>query len=111
MNVLIEQLNVWGSRALPVAWAMLWQSSLLIGLLLILDAGVGRKLRPGVRYALWLLVLVKLVLPPSLALPTGAAWWLRPAAHSARPQFNAPATVTSGLAAAPMTSQPASVAA
>ena len=31
------------------------------------------------RYALWLVVLVKLLLPPSLAFPTGPGWWLRPA--------------------------------
>ena len=36
-----------------------------------------RKIRPAVRYTLWFVVFVKLLLPPTLALPTGAAWWLR----------------------------------
>jgi general secretion pathway protein D len=58
---------------------MLWQSSLLIGLLFALDMLMRRKLRPALRYALWLVVLVKLVLPPSLAVPTSPGWWLRPA--------------------------------
>src|SRR5205814_2597015 len=34
----------------------------------------------AVRYSRWLIVLAKLLLPPSLALPTGLAWWLRPSA-------------------------------
>jgi general secretion pathway protein D len=58
---------------------MLWQSSLLIGLLFALDLLMRRRVRPAVRYALWLVVLVKLVLPPSLAVPTSPGWWLRPA--------------------------------
>jgi hypothetical protein len=58
---------------------MLWQSSLLIGVLFALDLLLRRKLRAAVRYALWLVVLVKLLLPPSLAFPTGPSWWLRPA--------------------------------
>jgi hypothetical protein len=42
------------------------------------DFLLRRKLRASVRHALWLVVLVKLLLPPTLALPTGLAWWLRP---------------------------------
>ena len=55
---------------------MLWQSSLLIAFVFALDFLLARKIRASVRYALWLAVLVKLLLPPTLALPTGAAWWL-----------------------------------
>lgn len=79
MNAPIEALNAWADPALRFAWPMLWQSSLLIGLLFVLDLLMSRKLRPAVRYAFWLLVLVKLLLPPSLAFPTGAGWWLRTA--------------------------------
>ena len=87
MNSLIEALNVWGDHALRFAWPMLWQSSLLIALLFALDLLTRRKLRPAVRYALWLVVLVKLLLPPSLAFPTGPGWWLRQAkAAPARPR-------------------------
>ena len=61
---------------------MFWQSSLLIGLLWAIDLVLRRRLRAAVRYALWLMVLVKLVLPPSLAFPTGLGWWLRAAPTS-----------------------------
>jgi general secretion pathway protein D len=87
MNLVIETLNVWADHALRFAWPMLWQSSLLIGLLFALDLLMRRKLRPAVRYALWLIVLVKLLVPPSLAFPTGPGWWLRSAkAAPARPR-------------------------
>jgi bla regulator protein BlaR1 len=76
MNSLIETLNQWGGHFLNLAWPILWQSSLLIALVLALDLLLARKIRASIRYALWLAVLVKLLLPPTLALPTSAAWWL-----------------------------------
>ncbi len=80
MNSLVEHLNRWGADALALAWPMLWQSSLLVVVLFALDFALRRKVRAAIRYAFWLVLLVKLVLPPTLALPTGASWWLRPAA-------------------------------
>ncbi len=80
MNSTILTLNHWAGPVLAFAWPMLWQSSLLIGFLLALDLVFRRKLRASVRYAVWLVVLAKLALPPSMALPTGLGWWLRPAA-------------------------------
>src|SRR5262249_8416698 len=77
MNSFIETLNVWGQHALRFAWPMFWQSSLLIVLLFAIDFLLRRKVRAAVRYALWSLLLIKLLLPPSLALPTSVAWWLR----------------------------------
>src|SRR6476619_2241714 len=76
MNSMIESLNLWGRQALDLAWPMFWQSSLLIVVVLALDLVLRHKVRAAVRYALWLVVLLKLVLPTSLALPTGVAWWL-----------------------------------
>ena len=102
MNSLIETLNVWADHAFRFAWPMLWQSSLLMGTLFALDLLLRRKLRPAVRYALWLVVLVKLLLPPSLAFPTSAGWWLRPGTVApARPR---PTTmvVTYGAPPAPV---------
>ena len=78
MNSLVPALNGWGGDFFRFAWPMLWQSSLLIGIIFLLEFALRRKLRASVRYALWLVILVKLLLPPSLALPTSAAWWLRP---------------------------------
>ena len=66
MNSLLGTLNVWGDHALRFAWPMLWQSSLLIGLVFALDWLLRRKVRPALRYALWLVVLVKLLLPRRL---------------------------------------------
>ena len=76
MNFFIETLNQWGETFLRFAWPMFWQSSLLIALVFGLDLLLAKKVRASIRYALWLAVLVKLLLPPTLALPTSAAWWL-----------------------------------
>jgi len=96
MNALIEFLNRWAEHFPAFAWAMFWQSSLLIGVLFCLDLVLRRRIRASVRYALWLVVLVKLVLPPTLASPTNPHWWIR---ESARPTSKMPAvayTVTYG---------------
>jgi len=78
MNSFVETLNQSGSQFLTFAWPMLWQSSLLMTALLAFDFLCRRKIRASIRYALWLVVLVKLCLPPTLALPTSPAWWLFP---------------------------------
>src|SRR6516225_5252420 len=103
MNLTIESLNLWGARALDFAWPVLWQSSLLIGLLFALDFALRPRVRAAVRYALWLTVLLKLVLPPALALPTGLGWWLRPAKATPASAF----TVRHGPAVAPAAPEPA----
>ena len=76
MNNCIEILNRWGECFSAFAWPMLWQSSLLIAVIFAFDLMFARRIRASVRYALWMVVLVKLLLPPALALPTGATWWL-----------------------------------
>jgi bla regulator protein BlaR1 len=77
MPAFIEGLNHLGAQAMEVAWPMFWQSSLLISVMLVVDWALRRRVRAAVRYALWWVVLLKLVLPPSLAFPTGPGWWLR----------------------------------
>jgi beta-lactamase regulating signal transducer with metallopeptidase domain/type II secretory pathway component GspD/PulD (secretin) len=87
MNAFIATLNRFGENALHFAWPMLWQSSVLMVVLFAADFALRRHVRAAVRYALWLVLLVKLVLPPSLALPTGIAWWLSPSVTTpTRPQ-------------------------
>jgi beta-lactamase regulating signal transducer with metallopeptidase domain/HEAT repeat protein len=76
MNSFVEILNGLGAQFLRFAWPMLWQSSLLIALLFALDFALRKRVRATVRYALWMLVLVKLVLPASLSLPTGVGYWV-----------------------------------
>jgi beta-lactamase regulating signal transducer with metallopeptidase domain len=50
--------------------AMLWQAGLLIAIVAAIDLLIKKWAWPQVRYALWLLILVKLVLPPGLTSPT-----------------------------------------
>ncbi len=76
MNRLLETLNRTGDQALPLAGSLVMQSSLLILVLWAADLLLRRRVRPAVRYGLWLLVPLKLLLPPSLALPTGVGYWL-----------------------------------
>jgi beta-lactamase regulating signal transducer with metallopeptidase domain len=49
--------------------SMLWQAGLLIAIVAMIDLLIKRWAWPQVRYALWMLILVKLVLPPSLTSP------------------------------------------
>jgi len=76
MNAIIESMNAWGSRFAGFALPMLLQSAVLVALLFALDLALRKRVRATIRYALWMLALVKLALPPSLASPTGAAYWL-----------------------------------
>lgn len=86
MNALIEFCNTWGDRLITLAVPMLWQSSLLIAAVFGLDFALRRRIRGAIRYALWMVVLVKLVLPPTLASPSALSWWVRPS-HNAAPQI------------------------
>ncbi|MGO8763517.1 MAG: M56 family metallopeptidase [Limisphaerales bacterium] len=101
MNSFIETANQWGGQFLAFAWPMLWQSSLLITLVFALDLLLARKIRAAIRYGLWLAVLLKLLLPPALALPTGAAWWLFRSAPAATAPAAAKYVVTTGAIAPP----------
>jgi beta-lactamase regulating signal transducer with metallopeptidase domain len=50
---------------------MLWQVSLLILIISAIDMLIRKWAWPQVRYALWLLVLIKLLIPPSWTLSSG----------------------------------------
>ncbi len=70
LEAAVAATNGAGAGFCRVALAMVVQSSLLIGGLLVVDRLVLRKrARAVLRYALWLLVLVKLTLPPTLSSP------------------------------------------
>jgi bla regulator protein BlaR1 len=51
------------------------QSGILIILLLIIDFLLRKRLRATFRYWIWMLVLLKLMLPPAFSLPTGIGRW------------------------------------
>jgi beta-lactamase regulating signal transducer with metallopeptidase domain/phage tail protein X len=62
------------------AWtaSMFWQVGLLILLIGSVDLLIRKWAWPQLRYALWSLILVKLLLPPSLSLPSGVVPELQP---------------------------------
>jgi beta-lactamase regulating signal transducer with metallopeptidase domain len=84
MNALIESLNLFGKRFVDFALPMLLQSSLLIVVIFTLDFVLRKKVRAVVRYGLWMLVMIKLILPPTFASPTGVGYWL-PAKRDDKP--------------------------
>lgn len=71
-------LNEHAPDALALAGAVTLQSTILVALLLLLDLGLRQRVRAALRYGLWLLVILKLLSPPSLLSPTGIAYWLVP---------------------------------
>jgi beta-lactamase regulating signal transducer with metallopeptidase domain len=76
MNALPELLDAAAQIWFAHAMAMLWQVTLVVVVLALVDRWLADRVRAVVRYALWMLVLVKLVLPPALSLPTSPAYWL-----------------------------------
>lgn len=76
MNAIFRTLDSMSGAFVQNSFAMLIQSTILILLLLAVDFILRKKARAIMRYGMWLLVLVKLVLPTTLALPTGAGYWL-----------------------------------
>ncbi len=64
-----EQINTIAEIWWSWMWPMFWQVGVLIVLIGAVDLLIKRWVWPKVRYALWILVLVKLVLPPSLTSP------------------------------------------
>ena len=80
---MIEQIN-----ALSITWwswmsGMFWQASLLIILISGIDLLLRRWVWPQVRYALWFMVLIKLLLPPTFASPVSITAGFRPIALKA----------------------------
>jgi len=67
---MIEQVNTIAQYWWNWMWPMFWQVSILIIFIGAVDLLLRRHVWPQVRYALWLLVLVKLILPPGLSLST-----------------------------------------
>jgi len=76
MNPLVEFVNDGGTVFVNSAGSMLIQSSVLITILFGLDLMLRKYMRAVFRYWLWMLVLIKLVLPGSLALPFSLGYWM-----------------------------------
>ncbi len=75
MTNLINVLNNTGDGFCRFALAMLIQSSILIVLLYLIDLLIRKHVRAVFRYCIWMLIFVKLILPPTLCLPTGIGYW------------------------------------
>ena len=76
MGELVNGLNTAGQAFVALAGSLLIQSSVLIVLLAALDLLLRKRVKAVVRHWIWLLVLVKLLLPPSLSLPTSLVSWV-----------------------------------
>jgi|GEM_PF-3884158 len=57
---------------------MFWQVSLFILLVTLLDMAIRRWAWPQVRYVLWGLVFLKLIIPPTWQMPTSIISWIQP---------------------------------
>ena len=67
---MIEQINAIAQGWWNWMWPMFWQVGILVVFLGTVDLLLRRHVWPQVRYALWLLVLIKLILPPTFSLST-----------------------------------------
>lgn len=76
MDRLVVFLNDSGAVFCRYAGAMFVQTAVLVAVLLLVDLLIRKRVRAAFRYWMWMLVFVKLLLPPTLALPTGAGYWL-----------------------------------
>ncbi len=76
MNSTISWINSLGIPFVAFNLVLLIQFSILILILLLLDRVLRKRVRAVLRYWIWLLVLLKLVLPPNLSLPTSPSYWL-----------------------------------
>ena len=61
---------------------MIWQVSLLILIISAIDLFLRRWAWPQVRYAIWLLILIKLLIPPSWTLPSSLISRWQPVAQA-----------------------------
>ncbi|MHC4645666.1 MAG: hypothetical protein ACYTBJ_09185, partial [Planctomycetota bacterium] len=115
MHGITTFLNWAGESFVDFAAVMLVQSGALIVILLGLDLLIRKRVRAVFRCWMWMLVLVKLMLPTTLSLPTGLGYWFgdklvkivteKPLAaeEEAEPPAIADSEVWTG--AAPMTSE------
>ena len=74
---MIEQLNSMAQAWWDWMGPMFWQIGVLVLVVGTVDFLLRRHLWPQLRYALWLLILVKLMTPPTFSLSTGIVSQLR----------------------------------
>jgi beta-lactamase regulating signal transducer with metallopeptidase domain len=75
INNCLTALNNIGRAFCDYSAGVFVQSALLIILLLLIDFMLRKRVRATFRYWMWILVFIKLILPPTLSLPTGIGYW------------------------------------
>jgi beta-lactamase regulating signal transducer with metallopeptidase domain/tetratricopeptide (TPR) repeat protein len=101
MNAMLEQIDSAGKVFVEFAWPMLVQSGVLIVILLLADFVLRKKVRAVFRYWLWMLVLVKLVLPTSLSSPVSLGYLFGDELANVRVTDRRPAAQPASLKEAP----------
>jgi beta-lactamase regulating signal transducer with metallopeptidase domain len=103
MNTIFEIVNSAGKAFIEFALPMLVQSCILILILLLTDFFLRKKVRAVFRYWIWMLVLVKLILPTSLSSPLSIGYLFGdkltslPATPTPPEQPRPPATITTPI--------------
>lgn len=85
---MIETLNTLSGHWYHWQLAMLWQTAVLIAIIAGIDLLIRKWAWPQVRYALWMLVLVKLLIPPTLTSPASITAQLPTATQKAITAYN-----------------------
>lgn len=67
-----------GASAIAAAVSMSVQVALLVGALSVVDRLIRDRASAALRHGLWMLVVVKLLLPVDLLSPTAVAYWVAP---------------------------------
>jgi len=75
-DICMAGLNDIGREFCDYASGMLIQTCVLAAILLCVDRLLRKRVRATIRYWIWMLVFVKLLLPPGLCAPTGIGYWL-----------------------------------
>ena len=75
LNGCLTTVNSIGAAFWDHAAGMFIQSGVLILSLLAIDFLLRKRVRATFRYWIWMLVFIKLILPPTLSLPTGIGYW------------------------------------
>lgn len=117
MNTVMTWLNSTGPLFCRHAFWMLLQTGILFGILWTIDRLLRRRVKASFRYALWLLILIKLLLPADLTLPSGIGYWFRLPAEKSDvmaeyiPNFDSPPVAqTKAVADIPQNTPPATTA-
>lgn len=87
-EMLVHIFNNAGRLAVLGGIQMTIQVSALIVILALADLALKNRVRAALRYAMWMLVVVKLFLPPGLVSPSSIAYWLVP--RVAAPAYELP---------------------